>query len=194
MSGSGRKLRRGSDLAVVLLVLAAFVQLLGLYRTRSESEGDWVAPPIGQLLGLRVSGAGMSAPIEISNLEPGTCRYVVVYSNSCGASATLARQWFQDASMEEGGSVAPAGWRLLWISADTVPPPPSFFPAGFPFPRFYQTEDVDFLDSVGARAVPLHLILDREGRIVSGDIGAALPRADAFGRNCSIVPSGQSEG
>jgi hypothetical protein len=128
---------------------------------------------------------GNKRTVPLSDLAAGTCRYVVIYSPQCAASKVLARQWQQQLNRERGEPFPPE-WTAVWVSVVDSTRGTGFFPAGFSLARAYAAAGSQLSLETGVHAYPAHLLLDRDGIVAGGGLGAPLPPRSAFHSDCSV--------
>ncbi len=175
---------------LVLIVIQLSV-LLGR-RTPMVPALPEIDVPVGDTPRMVVHRAGISAREQLTQVGAGSCRLIIVYSPTCGASASAALRWHQDLSADSSDAV-PKGWSSAWLSVEDSVASAGFFPAGFTQPRQYASRSRAVLEGLGIRAVPAYLILDREGTIVSGGLGAPLYRPEAYAADCTIRLTPESQ-
>ena len=104
-----------------------------------------------------LDATGRSVPM--ADIAPGRCRYVIVYWSTCGQCRALAEHW-----------------RAAWIIVDATGP------------VITGTSRVDnaVVTDLGITVFPYYLLLDREGRIVSGGLAGPLSPDSEFMPDCSL--------
>lgn len=155
-------------------------------RTVRATSQPAVSPPIGAVPDLVVHRAGASKRQKLSEFGAGSCRLIVVYSPTCGASLNAARRWHQDLSSGAAEGAVPAGWSNAWLSVEDSVASAGFLPEGFSQPQLYSSSPGAALGRLGIGAVPAYLILDREGVVLSGGLGAPLHQTGSYATDCTI--------
>lgn len=173
-------------LAVFGMIGFLVVQAIVLWRARRGGQvGVLAHPPVGTRLSSRVVYADARAD-KLSDAWPGMCRYVVIYSPHCGACRVRASQWYQTLYREKGQHF-PADWAVIWVSVEGAAADSGAFPAGFFLPRVYARDGSSLSAEAGVHAVPAYLVLDRDGTVKTGGVGAPLPAVSAFRSDCSVA-------
>jgi len=156
----------------------------------------WMAPavrahapaPPSLAIGDTVRGAIVQRDGHVRPLldvYPHTCRYVVFYAPTCPASTALAHQWHQTFVLDP--HILPENWRAIWVSTESAAPS-----ATHPFVLPARTESAYSVNSgywsraVGVTGVPFHVVLDRDGRLISTGTGGHLLPRDAYTSDCSL--------
>lgn len=167
------------------LVGTAVFQVARVAR-HTKGPAPYIGAEVGERLPIGVAQASKT-PMELSDVEPGTCRYVVLVSPSCGASIAAAKSWTraQAADTVSSGAV-PSGWKIIWISLGDTAATRRAFPSDGIGPLWVPKDVGQFAAVLKVRALPAHVILDRSGRVVEGDVGARLLPLDAYRADCSI--------
>jgi len=170
-------------LLVIAIGQGALLALLSLWG----SEGDATnSPTIGSVPDLLVREAGASRTNPLTSYGAGSCRLLIVYSPTCGASLTAARRWHQDLARSTDNRVAPPGWTVAWLSVEDSVPSSGFLPDGFPLPRLYSSGAGAVYESLGIGEYPAYLLLDRAGTILSAGLGAPLYSLESYRADCTI--------
>lgn len=170
----------------VLAVVQALRQLPGMPR---DGVSKLVDSPTGARLNSLVVSSQHVGPLALSDVGSGTCRYIVIYSHQCGASRTLARQWYQQL-FRERGEPFPHDWTVIWASVTDSAAGAGFFPHGFPLDAVFAAAGSRLAEEAGVHAYPAHIVLDRAGVVRSGEVGARLLPRTAFRSDCSVrIPS-----
>lgn len=187
-----RRLDSSFNALIALLILTAIVQTVTAFRASpsATSSTSMVDAPVGERVSMMIQGGGLETSTALRDVAPGTCRYIVLYSPTCGASATLARQWAQDLAVP-GNLPVPPGWTTFWVSPTGWSSPDSPFPAPSGIATYYQVPGGGAQGSVLVRAVPAHMVLDRTGRVVEAGIGAPLLTHERYGEDCVIRDTGE---
>jgi hypothetical protein len=77
-------------------------------------------------------------------------------------------------------------WKAVWVQvSDSMTP--GFFPADFKWPVLRTESASELISQIKLRAFPVHLILDRNGAVVEGSVGAAFPQADNLRDDCTLI-------
>jgi len=175
-----------SNAVTVASIVGGFALVAQLVSKNSASKPTqpYVPRALGTQVVFAVHRHGLREEPLASAGGP-TCRYIVVISASCGASADLVRTWSRGT---ERGPSLPADWRVLWLSASDEESMAGVMPKEFPFPVYYPSGSADVLGKLGVDAVPTHLVLDKTGRIVEGGVGADAPDPARLRPDCSIAP------
>lgn len=180
---------------IVGLTVGAAVQgvALTVLARRNAAAALPVAVPVGAPVDLLVHEAGERSSQNLRDIGTGSCRLIIVYSPTCGASLAAGRRWHQDIMASPDTVALPDGWTVAWLSiADSVATA-GFLPEGFPLRRVYANTANEVASRLGIREFPAHLILDANGRILSGGVGAPLYQPGAYGADCRVAtPRGDS--
>lgn len=166
--------RLGSALLVLALIQATPRLVRGL------PGDDVVEPEIGEHFGQLVRPWQGGEAAEISSIEQGYCRYVVVYSTTCAAARGTAAQWQRFARTEPVR--LPDDWKILWVSLDPLSDADVLADTDFP----WATYEFETPGRTGLTTTPSHLLLDREGRVLEVAPGAALWKAERYAPDCTI--------
>lgn len=145
-----------------------------------------VGPPLGALADVAVREAGVRSHVRLADIGGGSCRFIIVYSPVCGASATAALRWHKDILASPDTAALPQGWTVAWLSVADSAASVDFLPKGFGLRRLYAENEAKVIAHLGIRAFPAHLILDAQGKILSGGPGAPLYRMEAYGSDCRV--------
>lgn len=178
--------------AIGVLSATAVLQAIGFAAGLSDStspsaaHGSYVGAKPGERLDVDIVQASAD-PASLSDVGAGSCRYVVIVSPTCSASIAMARTW-QQARRAEGGAEVPNGWRVVWVAVGDSVASRLAFETGPANPIWVPAEPEAFMAALKVRAYPAHLILNRSGRLVSGDVGARLYAQDAYHDDCTIGP------
>ena len=181
---------RGLNRALVLLTALAVIQLcLVGYDKLSLRRAHEVTPlAIGENIDMPVVSDSTGATSALSDVKPGTCRYIVIASLTCPYSKALAARWIVTALNDPRGMSMPKGWETFWVIGESQSGVGNFFESDFPVPTYHSLRGFDDFRRSGVVGVPFHIVLDSEGRVRSGGLGAELlPRA-AFQEDCAISP------
>jgi hypothetical protein len=122
-----------------------------------------------------------------SDLSSPSCRYIVLYSPTCPACRRLSNTW--RGLWDADASPLPPTWRLVFVTEAELPDIDPVAAKGFPFrtnPLLSRSEWERFLKFVGLNAVPSHIILDKNGKLLETEIGAALWRSTQYADDCTI--------
>ena len=171
---------------LVALTLAGVAAMQALYLVRPDRapEARAVVPPLGEAVSDTLIASATGETRVLSDIAPGQCRYVVLYSTRCGPSMALARQWTQDLEAVPGSRAVPAGWEALWIAVEDSSGVE--FPAAAVVGHYRSKRPTALARALGVTAYPAHIILDRAGRVVAGDVGAPLRALEAYQADCTI--------
>jgi len=189
-AGESRVARKLDTIMNVVIAALGLLALLQWSWRRSDGAteagpGRWLAVEPGQEITTRVTSGGRAVgPIAMQGA--GKCRYIVIFSTSCGASSTAAKQWGVTLREQNYFADHASDWEILWVSSEAEPAPAGFFPDDFPVPIFASESPGALVKELGIRAYPAHLVLDRQGRVVKGDVGAPIPTSDDLRRDCQI--------
>jgi hypothetical protein len=185
-----RLLNRSGRLSQFQLVVACLILLAGwqtytiarpiVHRTNGS---NYINIAAGRLLDDTLTSEGMQT--TLAQVAAGSCRYVVVYSNTCGASLAAARQWAR--AFENGDTLFPGGWVPVWVDVDLDEATPTTLPPNLPVLRAHALRSGQLESSYSITAFPVHIILDRSGRVVESSVGAALPTFDHLTQDCREV-------
>lgn len=177
-------------LSVVMLGILALAQAIDYYT--GGTAGDTTAPSYitaraGATIGVPVLTRGAPAPASLSSVGAGSCRYVIVYSLNCGASRAMARRW-KDQLAAEGPSaqLSPPGWRVIWARIEPPPTPDDSDLVNLPVTLVSSAALGSLEQEFHIRAFPVHILLDRDGRIVSAGGGAEAPPYESFRKDCRL--------
>lgn len=170
-------------------VMGAFL-LLAAVQIGLNLRGNWAsaasaeANPIGSVPNIALRTWPDNVQTQLTDIEPGSCRYIVVYASSCGFARGAASD-FRRIALRQGAEL-PSDWRIVWISlnelsASDVPAQPDF-----PWPVYTAEDPITARNSVGARGLPSHLILDRSGRVLAAAPGVTLWKPDVYRDDCTV--------
>jgi hypothetical protein len=172
------RLLNGTVVLVVLITLARAFELPQMIRRPAK-----IKP--GVRVEQKVTGGGLERAAGLSDVKPGKCRFLVIYSPTCGACLALAHQWKQDLRGDE--SPFPAGWEVAWVSSQDSAFSARLQPPGAPVANLFASAGVSWVESVGITGYPSHVILDRDGRIVSGGLGGFLSPKESYKSDCTVT-------
>ena len=182
---------RDKWLSIAIVLMMALTGIQVAFRTRSSPETSgrtrWIDARVGQTLQSEVVDPTSRVVKHLSDVDAGVCRYVVIVSPTCGASIDLSHQWRHGLAHE--GS-RPKGWALLWVSAGDSTASFEALGPKFPVKLWFSATAHAVAEETKLRAYPVHVILDKQGRVVSSDIGAPLLPPQAYRTDCSIDDSG----
>lgn len=182
---SGDWSRRIRFVLVAALTGLAILQTAYVFRSSAHTNGpSYVNTPIGSRLTVKVNRGPGGPSVDLSDIAPGSCTYVVVWSPSCAASIGAAKQW--TASARDRRSV-PAGWYHAWVSVEDSTRSHEAVPRDFPFPQFFRATDVRLEEALKMNVYPVHLVLDRTGKVVSTGAGAPILDESDFLSECRIA-------
>lgn len=172
-------------LLVTALALLAGVQAYTLTRgTAGPSAGNsYVSLESGRLLDDTLMSQGEK--ITLAQIGAGSCRYVVVYAKTCGASVAAARQWARAA--ENDGPLLPDGWTSIWVEVGPSDSTATEGLSNLPVVRAWAQRAGQLESSYSITAYPVHIILNRSGRVVEASIGAALPSLKHLTADCREI-------
>lgn len=175
-------------ICVLALAAIAVTQAFGLAGLRSppSASAPFVEVTTGQLLTDSVVVAGRAMPL--ASVSPASCRYIVVYSPTCGASAAAARQWAQAGDWRRD-TLVPPGWTAIWLSAYPASAGDSIVPSELPVVRASAQRRGQLEAALKLRAYPVSLVVDREGRVVDASVGAPLAPLHDMTADCRIRSS-----
>lgn len=169
----------------LILAGTAIFQLAQVARP-TEKPPPYVGAKVGKRLNVAILRTS-TPPMDLSDVEPGNCRYVVLVSPSCAASVAAANSWArtQVADTASSGAV-PSGWKIVWVSlGDSAATRRAFPPEGIG-PLWVPKDVGKFATALGLRALPAHVVLDQAGRVVEADVGARLLPMESYRADCSI--------
>jgi hypothetical protein len=144
------------------------------------------AARIGEAIAAEVADWGGGAPLALSDVDDGYCRYVVVASGTCPFSKQAAVRWTVSSLQEGAQPLVPSGWRTHWVLFDADAVAAEFRDPWFPAPMKRPVDARLFVNQAGITGSPYYLLLDRTGRIIERGPGAVLPELDAFRSDCRI--------
>lgn len=173
---------------VVLLALLLVVQVgiaFARWRGASVATVDDFAAVIGKTLRTQVAVANGGTHGALSSYSARSCRYVIITTPTCSAAANSFRQWRQDLAGDP--HPFPDGWAALWVTTGDSTSGRSFLSDAFPVERLFYSAGPGLITELSLNAFPAHVILNWEGRIVEGGVGARLPPKRAFRPDCTIV-------
>lgn len=134
----------------------------------------------------KIQGSSGEA-MALSDVEPGSCRLVLVVSPSCGASRASAKAWRYAQLANPSIPEVPDSWRVLWVSLGDKMSTDSAFGNDLPDKVWTVLSPETLIAELGLRAVPVHLVLDRSGAVVTSDVGASLLPLEAYRDDCSLA-------
>jgi hypothetical protein len=169
----------------LILAGTAIFQIAQVARP-TENISPYVGAKVGKRLDINVLRTS-TTPMELSDVESGSCRYVVLVSPSCAASIAAANSWVrtQVADTISSGAV-PLGWKIIWISLGDSAATRRAFPFDGIGPLWVPKNVGKFTAALEVRALPAHVVLDQAGRVVEADVGARLLPMESYRPNCSI--------
>jgi hypothetical protein len=175
----------------ILGVTAATQAIRGVVRERTPAQaGPYVSAKPGQSVDVLVRRAGSVAPL--SRVAAGSCRLIVILSPTCSPSLEAVGHWRAAQRDAAGAPELPAEWQVIWVASGDTASALKAFPslAG----KLWTAAQPGSIErSVGLRAYPAHVVLDRSGRIVSGDVGARLLPRTAYHEDCSVSEEGRGQ-
>lgn len=182
---AGKLLNGVLGLGVALLAL----QSVGAMRSRAQArpksaQQTWVNLRRGDSLPTATVSFGPESR-TVSSIGAGSCRLLIVFSATCGASSAAMKEWQRLSA--QSGTLTARGWTLAWISADDSATTAVSVPKGFRYPIYFSTSAQDLPAALGVEAFPAHIVLGRDGRVVEADIGATMPESSDLRDDCSIV-------
>jgi len=186
-----RKMLRVLDCLAVGLVagIAAYgVNEAWKYRQMRQAQAVAIAakPRIGSRVESLVVSDADGRNVPLSDVQPGSCRYVVVGSRYCPHTARAADLWAVTALNEPTGADMPPGWHALWVLTDEQSGRDGFLDSAFPSATYFAGNANDVISGTGIRYTPSYLVLDRDGRVAEVGAGGRLLPTAAFLDNCSI--------
>lgn len=182
--------------SVAALSTTAILQLVALVPGSSSEaplpagRGSYVGAQPGDRFDIDLVQAS-GARQALSDVGAGSCRYVVIVSPTCSASIAAARTW-QQTRRGESGAETPPGWHVVWVAVGDSAASRRAFAGEASAPIWVPEDPNEFMDAVQLRVFPAHLILDRSGQLVSGNVGARLHASSAYANDCTIAPSASS--
>lgn len=177
-----------------MLALATLTHVVYRLHSRSHENGfDYAKTPTetGRLVTSFVKEFGTEGLQELSSVQDGYCRYVVIASSTCSFSKEQAVKWTVIASLEPERPLVPEGWKAFWVFIDPGEIASEFKDPGFPVRRFMASNNSRFMKEVGVISFPYHLVLDPNGVVVSAGIGGRLPPRESFRGDCALMIGNQ---
>lgn len=176
----------------ILGVTAALQAIRSPLRERTPAQGGpYVSAKPGESVDVLVRRAG-SPVAALSQVGAGSCRLIVILSPTCSPSLEAVGHWRAAQRNAGGAPELPAAWQVIWVSSGDTASALKAFPslAG----KLWTAAQPGSIErSVGLRAYPAHVVLDRSGRIVSGDVGARLLPRTAYHEDCSVSEEGSGQ-
>lgn len=158
--------------------------MLGRRGAGGAADRPWVSLAPGQHPPeVMLTGAGGRRTLD--QVGGGRCRLLIVYSATCGASAIALQQWARQ--QRTSGPLTQEGWTVAWIADEDSAAAAAALPTGFATPVYFAEHAGKPSDALGIRAFPVHIVLDRESRVVAADIGASIPERGALRPDCTIA-------
>ena len=102
---------------------------------------------------------------------------------------TALNRWRQDIADHQAMSsdpLLPPGWESFWVRLDSVAQPPHPVDARQEILLLSASDPAELIAESGLRSLPAHLVLNREGLLVSAGPGAPLPLSEAFRDDCTM--------
>lgn len=118
----------------------------------------------------------------LRNIGAGKCRLVVLAATTCPHCVQLQTRWTVQTLRE--GKTWGQEWAVFWVTLDRGVG--SFFDPEFPTETFVSVDGLGMLARLGLSGVPSHLVLDRNGRLVTKGLGADKPAPGQLNRNCAL--------
>ncbi len=179
------------NVLLALSVVAVVVQITAAIGMTSPGAQLFSTRPLPltNRLTAHVIEHGESHGIPVSDVDDGLCRYIVVASSTCSFSRELQLRWTVTALNDPNPRMMPDGWATFWIAVDGPEGAAGFFDDDFPVRHFASDDPFEIVTEAGIKGYPFHLVLDREGRLLSGGLGGELLPRSSFQEDCSIKES-----
>lgn len=178
-----------AGLSVLLLVqLAAQARMSGDGQEPLPAVGPYVDAQVGASVDVPVARPNGGTSTPLSEVALGTCSYVVIYSPTCPASVNAAKRLRRRALDWGLDSLVPNDWVVVWVSVEDGSASKGILPDDFPFQRYHRSGTARLEPAIHLRAYPAHLVLDRDGRVVTSGVGVSLPEKKRLSSSCRILP------
>jgi hypothetical protein len=81
----------------------------------------------------------------------------------------------------------PEGWSVIWVIAGDSVSALRAFGNRTPHAMHVPVSPASLVEAARIRAFPAHIILNRLGEVIAGDVGARLMPLDAYHPDCTIA-------